>query len=226
MREADWCCITEYELSILGLPSKKASWLPADATQERKEVLAFGHIMYEMATGKELASSSFVMPPCPLAIQEILDQIFAPGEDASKLTIRDLLEMPFFANVTLKKIHEDRLYPDKDKTKKLKKRLAKSTADVPEDKKRGRSRTKTAGGTVPADSPEPASPKASAGASSAPPAPPPPPAGGPPPPPPPPAPGPPPPKASGGGGGGGGGRGGLFAAINVSAHGHCLTTLL
>ena len=102
------------------------------------DVLAFGHILYEMAVGSALESAELVsLPNVPLPIQEILYRIFRPDDENDRVSAKSLLSTTFIAEARLDADHEDRLYIHKDQTKKLKKRLVYSAKEPKARKERG-----------------------------------------------------------------------------------------
>ena len=132
MRDAHWCQISDFENAALGLePFKKDRVHSSD-------VLAFGHILYEMAVGSALESAELVsLPNVPLPIQEILYRIFRPDDENDRVSAKSLLSTTFIAEARLDADHEDRLYIHKDQTKKLKKRLVYSAKEPKARKERG-----------------------------------------------------------------------------------------
>eukprot|EP01047_Picozoa_sp_COSAG01_P009042 COSAG01_NODE_366_length_18064_cov_35.830615_8_plen_305_part_00 len=89
MRASDWVQITEFENAAVGLAPFKPNRVHASDT------LAFGHVLYEMATGAALESAELVsLPAVPLPIQEILHRIFRPdiGDGSSPaVSMKELL---------------------------------------------------------------------------------------------------------------------------------------
>ena len=74
MIDSDWCAISEYEQSMLAF---RPQLLPLLLGKQEPDVWAFGHVLYEMATGGQAAAASDVfIPPCPLSIEEALRMIF------------------------------------------------------------------------------------------------------------------------------------------------------
>eukprot|EP01051_Picozoa_sp_SAG22_P006317 SAG22_NODE_408_length_10942_cov_6.157429_2_plen_372_part_00 len=124
MRASDWCQVADFEGCAVGLPPYKAERVM------QSDILAFGHILYEMAVGSALDTAELVtMPSAPLPVQELLDRIFRREDGEREVTIKDLLSCKFFTEAQLKPGHEDALYIDKDLTKKLKKRLIHSAKE-------------------------------------------------------------------------------------------------
>ena len=93
------------------------------------------------------------MPACPIQIQRVLDMIFnrdeslgSSGVEGARMaggaggggdSVAGLLALPFFNQVELHPRQQEACTPPIEKTKKLKKRLAKSTAP-PKEKKSSR----------------------------------------------------------------------------------------
>ena len=127
----DWCAVTEYEQAILGY---RPQLLPLLAGKQEPEVWAFGHCLYEMATGGQAASASNVfLPPCPLSIETVLRAIFyQETPNSSPITLEKLLAMPIFSNAPLRLDHRQLLWPGKEKARKMKKRLAYAVGKNPD----------------------------------------------------------------------------------------------
>lgn len=67
------------------------------------EVIAFGHVLYEMALGHEKLDRSLkdVKQTCPAEIFPILESILEPTNIEAAATLKSLLRLPFFQEVTL-----------------------------------------------------------------------------------------------------------------------------
>ena len=106
----DWCVVTDWENDVLGMRSSSTrhDWL---ATRPHPAVYAFGHILYEMATGgtpllsNTLPSTLQVTVPVP--VLQVLDTIFnyPVGDKFEALEIVSLLALPFFDTVVLRDRH-------------------------------------------------------------------------------------------------------------------------
>jgi hypothetical protein len=132
MRDSNWCQISEFENAALGFTPFKPGRVHSS------DVLAFGHILYEMAVGAALETAELVsLPNVPLPIQEILYRIFRPDAESEEVSVKTLLCTTFIAEARLSADHEDRLYIHKDQTKKLKKRLIYSAKEPKAGKGRG-----------------------------------------------------------------------------------------
>ena len=107
--ENDWCRIADFENPVLGVAPRQSKGLrkfleggaspreggkaeagaAAGSAGEGDEsagvpaTLAFGVLLYELATGMELKyeGDAFKMPACPMQIQRILDMIFNEGAE-------------------------------------------------------------------------------------------------------------------------------------------------
>jgi hypothetical protein len=123
--------------------------------------IIFGRVLHELATGVEIPAAviegsgeAFRMPACPIQIQRVLDMIFnTPIEDDSGVSdarmaggaggggssVQALLQLPFFNGVELHPRHQEGCTPALEKTRKLKKRLAKCRAP-PKEKTKSRSK--------------------------------------------------------------------------------------
>ena len=125
------CAVSEYEQSMLGF---RPQLLPLLIGKQEPEVWAFGHVLYEMATGGQAATATNVyMPPCPLSVEEVLRMIFyQTTPNPSPVTLEALLALPFFASAPLRPDHRKQLWPGKEKARKMKKRLARSVGRNPD----------------------------------------------------------------------------------------------
>eukprot|EP01051_Picozoa_sp_SAG22_P018425 SAG22_NODE_3098_length_1944_cov_2.275339_2_plen_373_part_00 len=80
LQQPEWCVFSDFENEVFGLggPDKDG----ADAGADAEPIRAFGLLMYELATAQVLGpAEAFVMPACPLAIQQALDFIFSQPAD-------------------------------------------------------------------------------------------------------------------------------------------------
>ena len=123
--------------------------------------IVFGRLLHALATGVEMpigiggsAGEAFTMPACPIQIQRVLDIIFnvdesgvegarmAGGAGGGGDSVEALLALPFFNSVELHPRQQEATTPPIEKTKKLKKRLAKSLAPPKEKDREERRRSK------------------------------------------------------------------------------------
>ena len=96
MRDSDWCQVSDFECCAVGLPPYK----PERVMQS--DILAFGHILYEMAVGSALDTPELLaMPVAALPIQELLDRIFRLEAGEREVTIKELLSCKFFTEARL-----------------------------------------------------------------------------------------------------------------------------
>lgn len=67
------------------------------------EVVSFGHVLFEMALGREKGDRSLkdVKAACPPQIYPILESILEPSNVDSAASLKSLLRLPFFQEVTL-----------------------------------------------------------------------------------------------------------------------------
>ena len=78
LRDQNWCVITEFENYSLGLKPLGANANIVN-TNKRRDVIAFGMVLYEMASGYQPADIARVtIPPCALRVQDALHAIFHP----------------------------------------------------------------------------------------------------------------------------------------------------
>ncbi|KAK2185815.1 hypothetical protein NP493_222g05007 [Ridgeia piscesae] len=101
------CRLLDIENSLLGLSSFYRSYF----TQFRKiktiesiDVYCFGHILYEMAFGKQLggATCDYFSSECPAEIRSVLESILTTEACKNGLpTVTDLLQHSLFRNVVL-----------------------------------------------------------------------------------------------------------------------------
>jgi len=127
MVEKDWCVVTDWELGVLDLQPQRAQSACVDADLI---AVAFGHILFEMATGRSMKIVDDWMHSARLdaPVREVLQLVFnAQGEEAP--TIQSLLEMPFFAQANLRAEHLSSLHVSKEQVKKLRKRLVRSKSE-------------------------------------------------------------------------------------------------
>ena len=155
LREKEWCCLTDYENSILGLPPPRLPRAVLNGRMVRDkpgrqhyaDVLAFGLLLYELSSGHTMddQAPSFIMPACPMEVQRLLDRIFnscndnGNGGDCEPPTVEALLADSFFNGVELPPRLEEQREPPREKTKKQSKRLKKSLLPAPSDLKEKRS---------------------------------------------------------------------------------------
>eukprot|EP01094_Clydonella_sp_ATCC50884_P001574 TRINITY_DN11189_c0_g1_i1.p1 TRINITY_DN11189_c0_g1~~TRINITY_DN11189_c0_g1_i1.p1 ORF type:complete len:473 (-),score=111.99 TRINITY_DN11189_c0_g1_i1:30-1448(-) len=89
------CRLTDYENSLMGL--KPHISLLSSLHSTSPEVLAFGCVLYEMATGQELEDPRLIkrLPTsCPDAVRQILEAIFYSKPQSA--TLEDVAAHPFF----------------------------------------------------------------------------------------------------------------------------------
>ena len=78
LRDQNWCVITEFENFSLGLKPLGANANIVN-TNKRRDVVAFGMVLYEMASGYQPSDIARVtIPPCALRVQDALHAIFHP----------------------------------------------------------------------------------------------------------------------------------------------------
>lgn len=67
------------------------------------EVIGFGHVLFEMALGREKGDRSLkdVKASCPPQVYSILESILEPANVDSAASLKSLLRLPFFQEVTL-----------------------------------------------------------------------------------------------------------------------------
>ena len=106
----DWCLVSDWENDVLGLRSSSTKH---DYLQSRDNpaVHAFGHVLYEMATGGAPLTSNTLPPEMqttvPVPVLQVLDTIFnAPvGDRYEAVSAPLLLSMPIFSTVSLRARH-------------------------------------------------------------------------------------------------------------------------
>jgi len=91
------CRLSEIENSYLGLTPKLRVTDPTLAKRDI-ELLQFGVVLYEMATGTETDINNPDMhpPACPSIITSVLEKVFG----SEPISISDLLQMPLFTKAT------------------------------------------------------------------------------------------------------------------------------
>jgi len=91
------CRLSEIENSYLGLTPKLRVTDPTLAKRDI-ELLQFGVVLYEMATGTETDINNPDMhpPACPSIITSVLEKVFG----SEPISIPDLLQMPLFTKAT------------------------------------------------------------------------------------------------------------------------------
>ncbi|XP_046840763.1 PX domain-containing protein kinase-like protein [Xenia sp. Carnegie-2017] len=100
--------LLDIENSILGVPSIYRHYL-LELKQikdlHQQDVYSFGHVLYEMTFGKELRAGATDEIPanCPPLIEPILSSILTSEalKQGNLPTIKELLQLPFFAEVQL-----------------------------------------------------------------------------------------------------------------------------
>ncbi|BFZ08585.1 hypothetical protein BsWGS_11624 [Bradybaena similaris] len=101
------CQLTDLENSIIGLPGYYRAFfteLKKVQTLDAVDVYTFGHLLYEMAFGTQLATPTCDKFPvsCPAEIRSVLESILTTEACKNGLpTIANLLLHPLFSNVTL-----------------------------------------------------------------------------------------------------------------------------
>ncbi|CAG5120711.1 unnamed protein product, partial [Candidula unifasciata] len=101
------CQLTDLENSIIGLPGYYRAFcteLKKVQTLDAVDVYTFGHLMYEMVFGTQLATPTCDKFPvsCPAEIRSVLESILTTEACKNGLpTIANLLLHPLFSSVTL-----------------------------------------------------------------------------------------------------------------------------
>lgn len=106
--EGNICRLLEIENGLLGIPSiHRHRYVPMKKLQEKEaeDVYCFAHLLYEMAFGEALRSSTpqDVPPNCPSQLRSVLLSILS-DEACNKTglpTVTDLLANPFFTAIDL-----------------------------------------------------------------------------------------------------------------------------
>ncbi|XP_078342522.1 PX domain-containing protein kinase-like protein isoform X2 [Oculina patagonica] len=106
--EGNVCRLLEVESGLMGIPSiHRHRYVPMKKLQEKEaeDVYCFAHVLYEMAFGEPLRSSTLhdVPPNCPLQLRSVLLSIL--NDEACNKTglpsVSDLLANPFFTAIDL-----------------------------------------------------------------------------------------------------------------------------
>jgi len=127
------CRISELESAMLGLQPRYDVLLresPA-AGQVDAEVLCFGQVLYEMSVGWELQTAGILdcLPShCYREVVDILYGIFSPSEGNALCSVKDLLVLPFFADVEIKEDVKDCSSSPSDLEKEMLKRVKRGQA--------------------------------------------------------------------------------------------------
>lgn len=93
------CRISELENTFLALPPRYSSYFEPLNDRVSEEVIAFGHVLFEMATGREMRS---VKPPrkdlnrLAEPLQRVLRNIFDMEQQIGSVTVDSLIEDSFF----------------------------------------------------------------------------------------------------------------------------------
>jgi hypothetical protein len=106
----DWCVVTDWENDLVGMRSSSTrhDWL---ATRPHPATYAFGHVLYEMASGGAPLLSNTLPPTLqtnvPVPVLQVLDTIFnyPVGDKFEALDVVSLLALPFFSTVVLRDRH-------------------------------------------------------------------------------------------------------------------------
>lgn len=104
--ENDHAQLTDLENSLLVLDPKyhrEIKRLLAQYPEMAPEVISFGLLLFEMTLGHEKGDRTMkdVKAKCPLDIHTILEAVLEPTCEEAVLTLKSLLRMPFFQDVTL-----------------------------------------------------------------------------------------------------------------------------
>jgi len=127
------CRLSEIESAMLGLQPRYNLLLresPA-AGQVDPEVLCFGQVLYEMSIGWELQTAGILdcLPShCYREVVDILYGIFSPSEGNALCSVKDLLVLPFFADIEIKEDVKDCSSSPSDLEKEMLKRVKRGQA--------------------------------------------------------------------------------------------------
>jgi PX domain-containing protein kinase-like protein len=104
--ENDHAQLTDLENSLLCLDPKlnrEIKKLLVTNADMAPEVICFGHVLYEMAMGHEKGDRMLkeAKAKCPESLFPILESILEPPAPDSAATLKSLLRLPFFQEVTL-----------------------------------------------------------------------------------------------------------------------------
>lgn len=93
------CRISELESTFLAVAPRYSAYFAPLNDRVSEEVIAFGHVLYEMAVGKEMRAvkpSRRDIKHLAESLQKILRKIFDPEQQIGSVTIDSLLEESFF----------------------------------------------------------------------------------------------------------------------------------